>query len=178
MAFAWPANDTASAILGRPTQQLSWRDSPLVFQFNQTTGKSQGQQPYTVSPPLPSLRVDTLSTPLFPCPIPNLETLSPLQWIDAEYSPCGVDISQATQFDQQTQVVAYPTTPLPYGSIPVEGSAGGLSFPLNVHTDSQFTMYDATFNRPVNITFQGMTCTSPRVVKKPVMHQYNTALEM
>jgi len=82
------------------------------------------------------------------------------------WQACGVDIPQATQYDQQTNVVAYPTTPLPYGSIPVEGSAGGLSFPLNVHQDSQFTIYDGTFNRPVNITFQGMPCTSPKTVKQ------------
>jgi len=50
MAFAWPANDTAAAVLGRPTEQLSWTDSPLIFQFNLTTGKTQGQQPYGVSP--------------------------------------------------------------------------------------------------------------------------------
>ena len=53
MAFAWPANGTASAGLGRPTQQLSWTDSPLLFQYNQTTGKTKGQQPFAVSPPSP-----------------------------------------------------------------------------------------------------------------------------
>ena len=62
---------------------------------------------------------------------------------------------QAVKFDQQTNIVAYPTTQLPYGNITVEGSAGGLSFPINVRPDSQFTMYDPTFNRPVNVSFQG-----------------------
>lgn len=68
---------------------------------------------------------------------------------------------QATAVDQQTNIVAYPTTQLPYGNITVEGSAGGLSFPLDVHPDTQLTMYDATFNRPVNVSYQGEHCTTP-----------------
>ncbi len=89
---------------------------------------------------------------------------------DAALDPCSCKFeasghSQATQFDQQPNVVAYPTTPLPYGNISIEGSAGGLSFPINVRPDSQFTMYDATFNRPVNVSYQGELCNNLRGAK-------------
>lgn len=49
MAFAWPANDTASAVLGKPTEQLSWTDSPLIFQYNISTGRARGREPFDVS---------------------------------------------------------------------------------------------------------------------------------
>lgn len=52
-------------------------------------------------------------------------------------------------------VRAYPATPLPNGTLLVHGSAGGLSFPLNIHPKTQLTMFDATFNRPLNVSFTG-----------------------
>lgn len=48
MGFAWPANDTASSVLGKPTVQLSWRDSPLIFQYSISTGRSRGREPFDV----------------------------------------------------------------------------------------------------------------------------------
>ena len=52
-------------------------------------------------------------------------------------------------------VFAYPSTSLPNGTIEVHGSAGGLSFPLNVHPSTRLSMFDATFNRPLNVSFTG-----------------------
>ena len=48
MAFAWPANDTAENVLGKPTTELSWRDSPLIFQYSLSTGTSREREPYEV----------------------------------------------------------------------------------------------------------------------------------
>ena len=49
MAFAWPANDTASKTLNKPTQQLSYTDSPLIFSYTLDTGLRAGTHPYNVS---------------------------------------------------------------------------------------------------------------------------------
>ena len=62
---------------------------------------------------------------------------------------------QALMFDEHSVVNAYPSTPLPNGSIPVRGSAGGLSFPMNVHPDRTFSMFDASFIRPLNVSYTG-----------------------
>ena len=49
MGFAWPAADSASALVGVPTPQLTYEDSPLVFQYSLQTGKVAGTQAYSVS---------------------------------------------------------------------------------------------------------------------------------
>ena len=62
---------------------------------------------------------------------------------------------QAIAYDNSTVIVAYPDTPLPYGQLPVTGSAGGLQFPINVKPSSQFQLFDNTFDRAINISFTG-----------------------
>lgn len=80
---------------------------------------------------------------------------------------------QVAAFNQHPNVVAYPDTPLPYGTIPLRGSAGGLSFPLNVRRKATFTMLDGIFNRPLNISFTGdLPChPSPTALPLPAACQ-------
>lgn len=49
LGFAWPANDTASSVLSKSTVDLTWRDSPLIFQYSLSTGASRYKQPYWVN---------------------------------------------------------------------------------------------------------------------------------
>lgn len=62
---------------------------------------------------------------------------------------------QTEAYAEQSAVSAYPATPLPQGVITLNGSSGGLSFPMNVHPNSTFLMFDATFNRPLNVSYLG-----------------------
>ena len=62
---------------------------------------------------------------------------------------------QTLLYDDHADVVAYPDTPLPYGTLPVTGSAGGLNFPINVRPDSTFTYFDNTWVRSLNVSFTG-----------------------
>ena len=64
-------------------------------------------------------------------------------------------LQQTLAFDEHGTVNAYSSTPLPNGSIAISGSSGGLSFPMNVHQDNTFSMFDASFNRPLNVSFTG-----------------------
>lgn len=48
MAFAWPANDTASRLFGVPTTWLTHQNSPLIFDYSLDTGLARDKEPYNV----------------------------------------------------------------------------------------------------------------------------------